>query len=104
MKHILVYSDSLSWGLILGTRERQPLAKRGCAIKQSILSSHGAEMKSTQLPAELTKIAHSKSTGCFGTNTVSKVSDIDGVHLHEKGQLNLGKTLAEERHELKACI
>lgn len=93
MKHILVYSDSLSWSLIPATREGHSLAKRGCA-----------NMQSTQLPTELTKIAHSKSSGFPGANPASKMQDLDGVHLHEKDKLNLGKTLAKEPLKLKNCL
>ena len=211
MKQILVYSDSISWGLIPGTRQRLPITKRWCGIMQTTLSSHGlniqlaenclngrrsawadpqkdgrngsiglaqlieahsplnlviillgtndfqamhnadaaacsaaiaslidiirnapiepgmpvpdilivcppainnpvgelavkftgAEIKSIKLPQELAKIAQSKSTYFFDANTVSRVSEIDGVHLDEQGQSCLGKALAEKLIKLK---
>jgi lysophospholipase L1-like esterase len=32
MKHILIYSDSLTWGIIPNTRKRLPFAKRWTGI------------------------------------------------------------------------
>jgi len=52
MKQILVYSDSISWGLIPGTRQRLPITKRWCGIMQTSLSLNGLGI---QLAEELTK-------------------------------------------------
>jgi lysophospholipase L1-like esterase len=38
MQHILVYADSLSWGIIPGTRQRQPFAVRWPGVLEIALS------------------------------------------------------------------
>jgi lysophospholipase L1-like esterase len=41
MKQILVYGDSLSWGIVPGTRERQPFAVRWPGRLEAALARHG---------------------------------------------------------------
>ena len=42
MKQILVYGDSLSWGIVPGTRERQPFAVRWPGRLETRLAAEGA--------------------------------------------------------------
>ncbi len=45
MKQILVYGDSLSWGIVPGTRERQPFTVRWPGRLESALTSHGTPVR-----------------------------------------------------------
>ena len=45
MQHILVYSDSLSWGLIPGTRQRLPFTARWPGVMETALQSAGRQVR-----------------------------------------------------------
>ena len=45
MKHILVYGDSLSWGIVPGTRERQPFAVRWPGRLEAALAGRGVAVR-----------------------------------------------------------
>jgi lysophospholipase L1-like esterase len=45
MKQILVYSDSLSWGIVPGTRERLPLDQRWPGVMESLLNAEGHRVR-----------------------------------------------------------
>jgi lysophospholipase L1-like esterase len=45
MQHILVYSDSLSWGIIPATRKRLPFEQRWPGVMESSLSSSGHRVR-----------------------------------------------------------
>ena len=45
MKQILVYGDSLSWGIVPGTRERQPFAVRWPGRLEAALTGRGAPVR-----------------------------------------------------------
>lgn len=45
MKQILIYADSLSWGLIPNTRERQPFNKRWPGVFETSLKSQGHDVR-----------------------------------------------------------
>ncbi|MGM3277002.1 SGNH/GDSL hydrolase family protein [Ralstonia sp. 24A2] len=41
MQHILLYSDSLSWGIVPGTRQRLPFAERWAGVMEVALLAQG---------------------------------------------------------------
>ncbi len=45
MEHILVYADSLSWGIIPDTRERLPFEKRWPGVLEAELCAHGQRVR-----------------------------------------------------------
>lgn len=45
MKHLLVYGDSLSWGIVPGTRERQPFTVRWTGRLEGALASLGIAVR-----------------------------------------------------------
>lgn len=45
MKHILVYSDSLSWGIVPGTRQRHPFDVRWPGRLENGLKADGADVR-----------------------------------------------------------
>lgn len=45
MKQILVYGDSLSWGIVPGTRERQPFAVRWPGRLEAVLADRGTAVR-----------------------------------------------------------
>ena len=45
MKQIFVYGDSLSWGIVPGTRERQPFTVRWPGRLESLLASLGTAVR-----------------------------------------------------------
>jgi lysophospholipase L1-like esterase len=45
MKQILVYGDSLSWGIVPGTRERQPFAVRWPGRLETTLAARGTSVR-----------------------------------------------------------
>ena len=49
MKQILVYSDSLTWGIIPGTRNRLPFDRRWPGVMELALQANGVDMSGTTL-------------------------------------------------------
>jgi lysophospholipase L1-like esterase len=45
MRHILVYSDSLSWGIIPATRRRLPFDQRWPGVMEIALSASGRKVR-----------------------------------------------------------
>lgn len=45
MQHILVYSDSLSWGIIPNTRQRLPFAQRWPGVMENVLVASGQRVR-----------------------------------------------------------
>lgn len=45
MKQILVYADSLSWGIIPGTRQRLPFARRWPGVLETVLNEQGEDVR-----------------------------------------------------------
>lgn len=45
MQHVLVYADSLSWGLIPLTRERLPFAQRWPGVMEGVLAAAGRPVR-----------------------------------------------------------
>jgi lysophospholipase L1-like esterase len=45
MKQILVYADSLSWGIIPGTRQRLPFARRWPGVLETGLNEQGEDVR-----------------------------------------------------------
>jgi lysophospholipase L1-like esterase len=45
MKQILVYSDSLSWGIVPGTRERLPFDQRWPGVMEILLNAEGHRVR-----------------------------------------------------------
>jgi lysophospholipase L1-like esterase len=45
MRHILVYGDSLSWGIVPGTRERLPFEERWPGVIESLLNQGGRQVR-----------------------------------------------------------
>lgn len=45
MKQILVYADSLSWGIIPGTRQRLPFARRWPGVLETALNEKGEDVR-----------------------------------------------------------
>jgi len=45
MQHILIYSDSLSWGLIPGTRKRLPFEQRWPGVLEGVLIKSGLNIR-----------------------------------------------------------
>ena len=45
MKQILVYGDSLSWGIVPGTRERQPFTVRWPGRLEAVLGARGGRVR-----------------------------------------------------------
>jgi len=48
MKHLLVYADSLSWGIVPGTRERLPFEARWPGVLEHALNASGAGVRVTE--------------------------------------------------------
>jgi lysophospholipase L1-like esterase len=48
MHHILVYGDSLSWGIVPGTRRRLPFADRWAGVMERLLVSTGRDVRVTE--------------------------------------------------------
>jgi|GEM_PF-6715103 len=99
MKQILIYADSLSWGIIPNTRNRLAFDKRWPGVlepKGAIADKfYGAEIRSKSLVEELKKIAEVKSTGFFDSHNVTTASSIDGIHLDEYQHQILGEALTQ---------
>ena len=47
-KHILVYSDSLTWGIIPGTRQRLPFGSRWPGVMHKALNVGGERIRVTE--------------------------------------------------------
>ena len=77
MDDILIYSDSLTWGIIPDSRKRLPFDKR-C----------------TGFTRELKLVAKEYSCYFFDANEVTDASAVDGIHLDEKKHNILGKKIA----------
>ena len=45
MRHVLVYADSLSWGIIPGTRKRLPFDQRWPGVMENALNSTGEKIR-----------------------------------------------------------
>lgn len=45
MQHVLVYADSLSWGIIPGTRKRLPFDQRWPGVMENALNSTGEKIR-----------------------------------------------------------
>lgn len=45
MQHILVYSDSLSWGIVPSTRQRLPFDRRWPGVTENALTASGAKVR-----------------------------------------------------------
>src|SRR5262245_31442144 len=45
MQHVLVYADSLSWGIIPGTRKRLPFDQRWPGVTENALNSSGERIR-----------------------------------------------------------
>ncbi|MCW8935509.1 MAG: hypothetical protein OQK98_12360 [Gammaproteobacteria bacterium] len=45
MQQILIYSDSISWDLLPGTRQRLSISKRYGGVMQTTLSSHALDIQ-----------------------------------------------------------
>src|SRR4029077_19352280 len=48
MNHILVYGDSLTWGIVPGTRERLPFPARWTGVMESELAKTGQIVRVTE--------------------------------------------------------
>jgi lysophospholipase L1-like esterase len=88
MHQVLVYSDSLSWGIIPMTRNRLPFDERWPGIMERALTQSGKLVRVyRQTAAEL---------GCyyFAAGSVTPASSVDGIHLDADQHQALGKALA----------
>ncbi|NMV36418.1 SGNH/GDSL hydrolase family protein [Ralstonia insidiosa] len=45
MQHVLLYSDSLSWGIVPGTRQRLPFAQRWAGVMEAALLAQGCAVR-----------------------------------------------------------
>ena len=45
MQQVLLYSDSLSWGIVPGTRQRLPLAQRWAGVMEAALLAQGCAVR-----------------------------------------------------------
>ncbi len=78
MHQILVYSDSLTWGIIPDTRHRLPFEKRCVGLAD-----------------ELKNIAIIHSTHYFDAACVTDTSMVDGIHLDANQHQILGQAIAD---------
>ena len=48
MQHVLVYADSLSWGIVPGTRQRLPFEARWPGVMEGVLAAQGMSVRVTE--------------------------------------------------------
>lgn len=85
MRQILVYGDSLTWGVIPDTRRRLPFEARWPGVLAGELLARGERVR---------VIEDCLNGRFFDAATVTTSSQVDGVHLDADQHAILGRALA----------
>ena len=94
MENILVYGDSLTWGIIPDTRRRLPFEQRWPGILEAQLSAAGLRCRG--MAEAYRKVASDEGCSFFDAGSVTGSSVVDGVHLDADQHERLGKALVPE--------
>lgn len=118
MQHILVYADSLSWGIVPTTRRRLLFEQRWPGVMEISLCSSGQKVRVVEdclngrrtawddpfkpgrnglvgLSAAYRAVCAEVGCHFFDAGSVVASSNVDGVHLDLDQHLTLGRTMAE---------
>ena len=96
MQQILVYSDSLSWGIVPTTRKRLPFDARWPGVMEIALTEqrHRVRVIEDCLNGRRTVIACEIDCHFFDAGSVTPASAVDGIHLDADQHQRLGRSLA----------
>jgi lysophospholipase L1-like esterase len=86
MEQILIYADSLTWGIVPNTRNRLPFEHRWPGVFENALVRAGKGIRT---------IAAESSAHFFDAGKVTESSQVDGIHLDQPQHQILGNALAE---------